>query len=91
MGCAATTDGFALALLDMTQRREGDVLGTRQSGGRGRLRFLSLIDDEEVIDDARAEARTLLAVDPTLSAQPELARAISEWLEPDVAAYLEKS
>ena len=88
---AATTDGFALALLDMTQRREGDVLGTRQSGGRGRLRFLSLIDDEEVIDDARAEARTLLAVDPTLSAQPELARAISEWLEPDVAAYLEKS
>jgi len=39
---AATQDGFALADLDLKERREGDVLGRMQSGRRGTLRLLSL-------------------------------------------------
>ncbi len=87
---AASTDGFELARLDLTQRREGDILGSRQSGGRGRLRFLSLLEHEEVIETARADATALVESDPGLVRHPVLARAIADWLEPDVAAYLEK-
>src|SRR5450756_2623835 len=42
---AATNDGFALARLDLEHRREGDVLGARQSGGKSQL--LSLIHISE--------------------------------------------
>ena len=42
---AATNDGFALARLDLEHRREGDVLGARQSGGKSQLRLLRLLRD----------------------------------------------
>ena len=42
---ASTLDGFRLAELDLEQRREGDVLGAAQSGGRSHLRLLSLLRD----------------------------------------------
>ena len=32
---ASTRDGFELSRIDLEQRREGNVLGTEQSGGRG--------------------------------------------------------
>src|SRR5699024_4966129 len=50
---AATTDGFQLARLDLETRREGDVLGASQSGGRSGLRFLRLARDEDLIVRAR--------------------------------------
>lgn len=87
---AATTDGFELAQLDVRQRREGDVLGARQSGGRGRLQFLSLLHDEEVIATARVDAGELVAEDPSMGRHPLLAAAIETWLQPEQAEFLEK-
>ncbi|MHB1876116.1 MAG: ATP-dependent DNA helicase RecG, partial [Streptosporangiaceae bacterium] len=37
---ASTRDGFALARLDLEQRREGDVLGAAQAGRRSSLKLL---------------------------------------------------
>ncbi|MEO8816576.1 MAG: ATP-dependent DNA helicase RecG [Mycobacterium sp.] len=51
---AATLDGFALADLDLKDRGEGDVLGRNQSGRRGGLKLLSLIEHGDVIEAARA-------------------------------------
>src|SRR5439155_22477593 len=67
---AATTDGFELARLDVEQRREGDVLGSAQSGRRSTLRLLSLLRDEDLIIEARDEAARLVGDDPSLAAHP---------------------
>ncbi|HET6693118.1 MAG TPA: ATP-dependent DNA helicase RecG, partial [Pedococcus sp.] len=53
---ASTRDGFELSRIDLEQRREGDVLGQAQSGTRSSLRMLAVIDDEEIIAEARREA-----------------------------------
>lgn len=45
---AATRDGFELAEVDLEQRREGDVLGASQAGGRSTLRLLRVLDDAEL-------------------------------------------
>jgi ATP-dependent DNA helicase RecG len=57
---ASTTDGFELSRIDLEQRREGDVLGTNQSGTRSHLRLLRVLRDEALIEVARAEAATLI-------------------------------
>jgi ATP-dependent DNA helicase RecG len=88
---AATTDGFALARLDVEQRREGDVLGAAQSGRRSQLRLLSLLRDEQLIEQARAEAADLIAADPTLTAHPRLAAQVAELVADEQADYLEKA
>jgi ATP-dependent DNA helicase RecG len=87
---AATTDGFALARLDVEQRREGDVLGAAQSGRRSQLRLLSLLRDEELIVDARAEAAALVADDPELRSHPLLAGRVAALIGAQ-AEYLEKA
>ena len=87
---AATTDGFELARLDVSQRREGDVLGARQSGGRNQLRLLSVLRDEDLIDLARADATTLVTDDPTLARWPLLATWVDARLDEVQAAYLER-
>jgi ATP-dependent DNA helicase RecG len=88
---AATTDGFALARLDVEQRREGDVLGAAQSGRRRQLRLLSLLRDEELIVAARAEAADIVAADPTLAEHPVLAAQVAALVKDDQAEYLEKA
>ncbi len=88
---AATTDGFELARLDVEQRREGDVLGTAQSGRRSTLRLLSLRRDEQLIADARVEASDLVASDPDLSGHPALASRVVALADAERAEYLEKS
>ena len=88
---AATTDGFALARLDVEQRREGDVLGAAQSGRRRRLKLLSLLRDEELITAARAEAADIVAADPTLAEHPLLAAQVASLVDDDQAEYLEKT
>ncbi len=87
---AGSSDGFELARLDLTQRREGDVLGTRQSGGRSQLEFLSLVRDEELVAQAREDATEVVAADPDLTGRPALAAAVATWSEAEQAAYLEK-
>jgi len=57
---ASTTDGFELSRIDLEQRREGDVLGTNQSGTRSHLRLLRVLRDEKLIEVARAEAALLI-------------------------------
>jgi ATP-dependent DNA helicase RecG len=87
---AATTDGFELARLDLEQRREGDVLGARQSGGRSQLRWLSILRDETLIEQAREDAFALVDADPELTAHPVLAAAVAERVDAEQAAFLER-
>jgi ATP-dependent DNA helicase RecG len=88
---AATTDGFELARLDVEQRREGDVLGSAQSGRRRSLRLLSLLRDEDLIAAARTEAADIVAADPTLAEHPLLAAQVAALVNDDQAEYLEKA
>ena len=87
---ASTVDGFELAKLDLTLRREGDVLGEAQSGYSRHLRMLSLAEDEQLIADARLEAVALLGRDPDLAAHPALRAAIAATVDEDRAEFLEK-
>ncbi len=66
---AATRDGFALADIDLEQRREGNVLGAEQSGVRSSLRLLRVLADAELIAQARDLAERCVAEDPELSDQ----------------------
>jgi ATP-dependent DNA helicase RecG len=77
---AATLDGFALAEADLDLRREGDVLGSNQSGGRSSLRLLRVARDGEVIEKARADAAAVLEGDPHLKKHQALAAAIADRL-----------
>ena len=75
---AETTDGFKLSEVDLELRREGDVLGKSQSGGRSSLRLLRVIQDAPLIQEARAQAERLLAADPALTKHPKLAQLLEE-------------
>jgi ATP-dependent DNA helicase RecG len=88
---ASTTDGFALSRVDLSTRREGDVLGATQSGRRSSLRLLSVLRDEDVIATAREEARALVADDPDLSAHPDLRAAVEAYVSEERGDYLEKA
>ncbi len=87
---AATTDGFELAEKDLELRREGDVLGAAQSGGRNSLRLLRVVRDGDLIDAARTIANDLVSADPELMDAPALASAIDAWLGPEREDYLER-
>ncbi|WP_247745387.1 ATP-dependent DNA helicase RecG [Streptomyces oryzae] len=87
---AATLDGFELSRIDLEQRREGDVLGQAQSGVRSSLRMLAVIDDEEIIAEARDEATALVAADPELADHPELRTALDALLDEEREEYLDK-
>ena len=88
---AATSDGFALARLDLETRREGDVLGAAQSGRRSGIRLLSLIEDEELIAAARVEATALVSTDRGLADHPGLAAEVAALATDDRADFLEKA
>jgi RecG-like helicase len=63
-------DGFELSRVDLEHRREGDVLGADQSGRRSSLRLLRLLEHEDVIADARAEAAALVEQGPPARRAP---------------------
>ncbi|MGW0004993.1 ATP-dependent DNA helicase RecG [Nocardia grenadensis] len=88
---AATTDGFELSVLDLRQRREGDVLGAAQSGTTRSLRLLSLLDDLEVITAAQELARTVVEHDPGLTRHPGLAAMMHAAVDSERLEYLAKS
>jgi len=89
---AATTDGFELARVDLQLRREGDVLGARQSGRGSSIRHLRLgrIEDEQIIADAREDAFAIVDADPQLREHPALAAAVAMRLDDEQAAWLER-
>ena len=75
---AAESDGFKLSEIDLELRREGDVLGASQSGGRSSLRLLRVIQDSELIQKARVELEELFEADPLLANHPTLRLAIDQ-------------
>jgi ATP-dependent DNA helicase RecG len=75
---AGESDGFKLSEIDLELRREGDVLGATQSGGRSSLRLLRVIQDSDLIQKVRAELEQVFEQDPTLSANPTLRQAIDQ-------------
>jgi ATP-dependent DNA helicase RecG len=75
---AGESDGFKLSEIDLELRREGDVLGASQSGGRSSLRLLQVIRDAALIQKVRVEVEELFQVDPDLEALPNLRLAIEE-------------
>jgi len=87
---AATTDGFELAEKDLELRREGDVLGSGQSG-RSSLRLLRVVRDAAIIEGARTDARAIVESDPTLERHPALASAIHDWLGESQGEFLERA
>ena len=60
-----TTDGFAIAEVDLKLRGPGDVLGVRQSG-LPEFRFVDLVQDTPIIVRARNDAFAVLERDPQL-------------------------
>lgn len=87
---AATVDGFELSLVDLRLRREGDVLGSSQSGGKSQLKILRVLYDEEVIVQARQDAAVLLGVDPGLVGYPFLCSAIEVFVGLEQENFLER-
>ncbi|MET8811921.1 ATP-dependent DNA helicase RecG [Streptomyces sp. NPDC004549] len=87
---ASTLDGFELSRLDLEERREGDVLGQAQSGARTSLRVLEVIEDEEIIAEARKEATAIVESDPDLQNYPALRTALDALLDEEREQYLEK-
>jgi len=87
---AATRDGFALAEVDLEQRREGDVLGASQSGSRSSLKLLRVLKDADLIAQARSLAEQCIQQDPEL-ADPALADIVTD-MEMDAAGdWLERT
>ena len=87
---AATLDGFELSRIDLDQRREGDVLGRAQSGGKSHLRLLRVLRDEQLIIEARELADSMIAADPKLASYPALAREVAIIREEERSAFLDK-
>ncbi|WP_313410200.1 ATP-dependent DNA helicase RecG [Aeromicrobium sp.] len=85
---AASTDGFELSRLDVELRREGDVLGARQSGVRSSLRLLSVVRDESIIAAAREAAVEALT---SGDVPADLEASIRRLEESERADYLERA
>ena len=85
-----STDGFALAEIDLDLRGEGTLMDTRQTG-RNDLRLASLRRDRKWVERARAAAEALLDADPGLVEHPLLAEEVNLLLGADDAEFLFKS
>ncbi len=88
---AATLDGFELARIDLEQRKEGDVLGRSQSGGRSHLRLLRVLRDEDLIQRAREVALKILATNSELDHLPELKSEVAKLQSDEAARFMDKS
>lgn len=62
-------DGFFISEMDMRFRGPGEVLGTRQSGLPD-FALASLVEDQSVLEVARAAAEKVMTIDETLSRWP---------------------
>ena len=87
---AGTLDGFELSRIDLEQRREGDVLGSSQSGTQSHLRLLRVLRDEALIEQARDDAESLIATDNDLSDYPALRAELAQLQRDQAVDYLDK-
>ncbi len=84
-----STDGFALAEIDLDLRGEGTLLGTRQRG-RSDLRLASLRRDEDLLLAAQRVASDLVRRDG-LSTEPAMVDELRLFVDDEEADYLFKS
>lgn len=87
---AGTLDGFELSRIDLEQRREGDVLGAKQSGTQSHLRLLRVLRDEALIESARSDAEGVIAASPDLTSYPALAAEVALLARDAAIDYLDK-
>jgi len=87
---AATLDGFELSRIDLEQRREGDVLGARQSGTQSHLRLLRVLRDEDLIEAARRDAQEIITASHDLTSYPALKNELNAMARDMAVDYLDK-
>ena len=85
-----TTDGFALAEVDLELRGEGTLMSSRQTG-RNDLKLASLHRDRVWIERARAAAERILDGDPDLTNCAELAEEVDWFFGDTETDFLFKS
>ncbi len=80
-------DGFRLAEIDLELRKEGELVGTRQSGV-GQFRVARLPEDAQLLARARVRAQEIVAVDPQLRSPVHvlLAAALTHAFGPEQLA-----
>jgi ATP-dependent DNA helicase RecG len=83
-----TTDGFALAEVDLDLRGEGTIMGERQKG-RSDLKLASLRRDREWVERAR-EAAFAIVDDEGLDAHPDLLAEVALFLDEEDQEFLLK-
>jgi ATP-dependent DNA helicase RecG len=84
-----STDGFALAEVDLELRGEGTIMGERQKG-RSDLRLASLRRDKDWVARARELAFAIVDADGGLEAHPALADEVALFLDEDDQEFLLK-
>ncbi len=85
-----STDGFALADVDLALRGEGTILGARQQG-RSDLVLARLLSDGDLVVHARALAEEVVGDDPALVSRPLLVEELRIFVDDDEAEFLFKS
>ncbi|MDO5044662.1 MAG: ATP-dependent DNA helicase RecG [Coriobacteriia bacterium] len=59
------SDGFTLAEMDLSMRKEGELMGTRQSGDPA-LKVVDFVNDKHLINQAYQDAHAILSEDKNL-------------------------
>ncbi len=85
-----TTDGFALAEVDLELRGEGTILGARQKG-RSDLKLARLRRDGDLLTAARDVAEEVTGSDARLGSHPLLQDEVRLFLDPTEEEFLFKS
>jgi ATP-dependent DNA helicase RecG len=85
----ATTDGFALAEVDLELRGEGTIMGERQKG-RTDLKLASLRRDREWVERAREVAFSIVDAEGGLEAHADLLDEVALVLDEDDQEFLLK-
>ena len=81
-----STDGFALAEIDLDLRGEGTLLGSRQRG-RSDLRLASLRDDEDLLIAAQEVASEMVR-SGALQSEPEMIDELRLFVDDEEADFL---
>jgi ATP-dependent DNA helicase RecG len=84
-----TTDGFALAEVDLELRGEGTIMGERQKG-RSDLKLASLRRDREWVEKAREVAFAIVDGEGGLEAHGDLLDEVALFLDEDDQEFLLK-
>lgn len=83
-------DGAVISQADLELRGAGDVLGDSQSGLSTSFKLLRVVQDADIIAQAREDAEELIHHDKKLSEDPELLGAVLDF-ERETAEYLKSS